>query len=437
MIFISMRTILMLFLPNTQLYMVLYAGDLMTLDRQGIKKHYFVEGERFLTNCGSEGHPWADPKKALEGIDESELTMCKEFTDNIITYFAKHKPACYKNFDQKADISSELFDIADMYSYLLKEHNDLGSYYLHTDRLGSGSAVTDDRGEARHILSYMPYGETLLDLSHTHYETPYQFTGYEKDQETGFHYAEARYYDSWLSTFNSTDPMWYKYPSLSPYAYCANNPINYIDPDGMDNYEISVKNKNVQINVSRTDDNTNSYKYIDSDGKIVDLGTYDKKGELIKVKQSTNFYEHSKYNDGYNYINGDVAAGLLAGMYSYYEETGNKVIITQLNNSDGGHSKHSGTGTNADIKYANKNGYKPHEPVWTNGKNYDKHNSQKLADSFYQFGFNSSRGSILTENATGNGRALNNTIFVDGKGRFHHKHHMHLQKFNASIINKK
>ena len=114
----------------------LYASPLITITDKGYTKHYFEEGERFLTNCGSEGHPWADPKKALEGIDESELTMCKEFTDNIITYFAKHTPACYKIFDQKADISSELFDIADMYSYLLKEHNDLGSYYLHTDRLG-------------------------------------------------------------------------------------------------------------------------------------------------------------------------------------------------------------------------------------------------------------------------------------------------------------
>ena len=97
--------------------------------------------------------------------------------------------------------------------------------YLHTDRLGSGSAVTDGRGEAVHVLGYMPYGETLLDLSHTHYETPYQFTGYEKDQETGLHYAEARYYDSRLSIFNSTDPMWYKYPHLSPYTYCHNNPL--------------------------------------------------------------------------------------------------------------------------------------------------------------------------------------------------------------------
>ena len=31
------------------------------------------------------------------------------------------------------------------------------SYYLHPDRLGSGSAV--------HVLGYMPYGKTLLDLS--------------------------------------------------------------------------------------------------------------------------------------------------------------------------------------------------------------------------------------------------------------------------------
>ena len=35
------------------------------------------------------------------------------------------------------------------------------TYYLYTDRLGSGSAVTDGRGEAVH----MPYGDTLLDLS--------------------------------------------------------------------------------------------------------------------------------------------------------------------------------------------------------------------------------------------------------------------------------
>ena len=104
--------------------------------------------------------------------------------------------------------------------------------YLHTDRLGSGSAVTDGRGEAVHVLGYMPYGETLLDLSHTHYETPYQFTGYEKDQETGLHYAEARYYDSRLSIFLSVDRFAEKFPWQSPYCYASNNPIRYMDING-------------------------------------------------------------------------------------------------------------------------------------------------------------------------------------------------------------
>lgn len=79
---------------NTEI--VLYAGDLMTLDRQGIKKHYFVEGERFLTNCGSEGGILRiDPSKAVDGITpKAEADVHREFTDNIITYFAKHKSSC-------------------------------------------------------------------------------------------------------------------------------------------------------------------------------------------------------------------------------------------------------------------------------------------------------------------------------------------------------
>ena len=51
--------------------------------------------------------------------------------------------------------------------------------------------------------------------------------------ETGFSYFGARYYDSDLMTgWLSVDPMADKYPSLSPYAYCAWNPVRLVDPDG-------------------------------------------------------------------------------------------------------------------------------------------------------------------------------------------------------------
>ena len=51
--------------------------------------------------------------------------------------------------------------------------------------------------------------------------------------ETGFSYFGARYYDSDLMTaWLSVDPMADKYPSLSPYNYCAWNPIRLVDPNG-------------------------------------------------------------------------------------------------------------------------------------------------------------------------------------------------------------
>ena len=56
----------------------------------------------------------------------------------------------------------------------------------------------------------------------------------EKDYESGFHYYGSRYYSSELSIWNSTDPMADKYPSLTPYNYCANNPVKLIDPNGED-----------------------------------------------------------------------------------------------------------------------------------------------------------------------------------------------------------
>ena len=42
----------------------------------------------------------------------------------------------------------------------------------------------------------------------------------------------ARHYNSALSIWLSVDPMADKYPSISPYTYCANNPVRLVDPDG-------------------------------------------------------------------------------------------------------------------------------------------------------------------------------------------------------------
>ena len=69
---------------------------------------------------------------------------------------------------------------------------------------------------------------------------PQPFTGKERDSETGFSYFGARYYDSDILTgWLSVDPMADKYPSISPYAYCAWNPVKLVDPDGEDIWEFN------------------------------------------------------------------------------------------------------------------------------------------------------------------------------------------------------
>ena len=59
------------------------------------------------------------------------------------------------------------------------------------------------------------------------------FTGKETDCETGLSYFGARYYDpTLLTSWTAVDPMADKYPNLSPYNYCAWNPMKLVDPDG-------------------------------------------------------------------------------------------------------------------------------------------------------------------------------------------------------------
>jgi RHS repeat-associated protein len=63
----------------------------------------------------------------------------------------------------------------------------------------------------------------------------YRFNAKELDEESGMYYFEARYQSP--PVFISRDPLFEKYPMFSPYSYCANNPLRYIDPTGEDWYE--------------------------------------------------------------------------------------------------------------------------------------------------------------------------------------------------------
>ena len=90
--------------------------------------------------------------------------------------------------------------------------------------LSYGSATLT---EARDVGSHATANYSLI-VAHS----SYTFSAKEKDVETGLSYFGSRYYSSDLSIWLSVDPMSDKYPSFSPYTYCANNPVRCVDPNG-------------------------------------------------------------------------------------------------------------------------------------------------------------------------------------------------------------
>jgi RHS repeat-associated protein len=109
-------------------------------------------------------------------------------------------------------------------------------YYYLKDHLGSVRVVVDTVGEIVSYSDYDAWGMILNGRSSNFgfADDKYKFTGKELDTETGYFYFGARAYDGRIGRWNVIDPLFEKYPNVSPYNYALNNPLRFIDPKGME-----------------------------------------------------------------------------------------------------------------------------------------------------------------------------------------------------------
>ena len=84
------------------------------------------------------------------------------------------------------------------------------------------------------IVAYNHYGEVFVEERNGSWASPYLFNAKELDEETGLYYYGARYLNPSIALWLSTNPLQGKYPGMSPYNYCAGNPVKLVDPDGED-----------------------------------------------------------------------------------------------------------------------------------------------------------------------------------------------------------
>ena len=115
-------------------------------------------------------------------------------------------------------------------------------HYYFSDHLGSHAVVENATGSGcEQDIDYYPYGGVEQDYCSNGPTQHYKFTGKERDNESGLDNFGKRYNSSSISRWMSPDlvnvtedRLVSPSPTLNKYAYAANNPLKYIDPDGRD-----------------------------------------------------------------------------------------------------------------------------------------------------------------------------------------------------------
>ena len=150
--------------------------------------------------------------------------------------------------------------------------------YFVTDHLGSVRAVVNGDGEVLERNDYYPFGSRWDDglLS----DNRYRYNGKEAQAFLNNPYLDygARQYDSDGAVWLGKDPLSEKYYPISPYSFCANNPIKFVDSDGRD------------IKIWYKDNNGLSRSYVYSGGSVTVANKF--------VNQVVEAYQYNKRNTG-------------------------------------------------------------------------------------------------------------------------------------------
>jgi RHS repeat-associated protein len=107
--------------------------------------------------------------------------------------------------------------------------------YYHADGLGSITSLSNAAGALAQTYTFDSFGK--LTNSSGLLTNAFRYTARDFDTETNLQFSRARYYDPSTGRFINEDPMRFN-ASVNFYAYVDDDPVNWMDPAGLDKAEV-------------------------------------------------------------------------------------------------------------------------------------------------------------------------------------------------------
>ena len=221
--------------------------------------------------------------------------------------------------------------------------NDTQYYLYNKDIWGSITSLVKEDGSVDATYQYTDFGETIIH-GDDQAKNEVCYTGGIYDQSTGLYYLNARYYDPEEGRFLTEDT--YRGENDQPdtqhlYVYCANNPVNYVDPSGHFAKKMACIYYNAGHNLIQQAKNSPYYR-----NELVQFfpvhtnSAFKKAWNKINSKIETLFmYIHTGYAKGYGKI------------YMYREDIDLKISLTKRKFSKKNKLKYIRRGRNQDGDY--------------------------------------------------------------------------------------
>ena len=205
---------------------------------------------------------------------------------NNIVYTANNTDAYGIEFVHNPEGYIRYYGVAEHYHhYHIKDLlGNIRETYIHPD-----ANYKECVERTQYYPSGLPWAERLSD-SFT--AQPWKYNGKEFVEMHGLdeYDSKARWYYPAICRTTTMDPLAEKYYSTSPYAWCGNNPVRFVDPDGMDWYQ---------------DDSTGMYVWFDEDPDSEQYTYIGGKGSLLGESESlVSNILHDLYGTDSLYTNG-------------------------------------------------------------------------------------------------------------------------------------